>query len=76
MGRIQDTAWAHFPTEDERDALSYQIRKQKKLAKTEPKMIRLASRFSTFISIVIIKSYITQPSFRGKRIKSKLDQNV
>ena len=60
MGRIRDTVHAHFSTEDERDALSYQIRKQKMLAKTEHEMISLALG----IVIIIIKSYIIQPSFR------------
>lgn len=42
MGRIWDTARAHFSTEDERNALSYQNRKQEKLAKTEHETISLA----------------------------------
>ena len=41
MGRIQDIGRAHFLTEDERDALSYKIRKQKMLAETEHEMINL-----------------------------------
>lgn len=42
LGRIQDTACAHFSTEDERDALSYQIGIQKLLAKTKHEMKSLA----------------------------------
>jgi len=41
LGRIQDTGCAHFLTEDERDALSYKIRKQKMLSETEHEMIHL-----------------------------------
>lgn len=59
MGRIWDTVHARFLTEDERDALSYRIRKQKMLAKTEHEMISLAVGI-----IIIIKSYIIQPRFR------------
>lgn len=43
LGRVQETASAYFSIGDERDALSYQITKQKCQSKKEHKVFILAA---------------------------------